>query len=99
MLASLLVTADAHLITLSDAFVGFVAPSKVYGCIESRRPILYVGSDRSDVDLLCRETVRLGQTPCDGHRALNFTAGTALPCPGCAACRPQLIPTARGGAA
>ena len=33
-LARLLVTPDAHLIALSDAFVGFVLPSKVYGCIE-----------------------------------------------------------------
>src|SRR5262249_5744224 len=39
-LASLLVTPDAHLITLSDPFVGFVLPSKVYGCIESGRPVL-----------------------------------------------------------
>lgn len=30
-------------------------PSKVYGCIELRRPILFVGSGQSDVDLLCRE--------------------------------------------
>ena len=54
-LASLLVAPDAHLITLSDAFVGFVLPSKVYGCLASQRPILFVGSRRSDVDLLCRQ--------------------------------------------
>jgi hypothetical protein len=54
-LASLLVTPDAHLITLSDPFVGFVLPSKVYGCIESRKPILFIGSSRSDVNLLCME--------------------------------------------
>ena len=52
-LASLLVTPDAHLITLSNEFVGFVLPSKVHGCIESGRPILFVGSERSDVHLLC----------------------------------------------
>ena len=52
-LASLLVTADAHLITLSDPFVGFVLPSKVYGCIASNRPVLFVGSKNSDVHLLC----------------------------------------------
>jgi hypothetical protein len=57
-LASLLVTPDAHLITLSDAFVGFVLPSKVHGCIASRKPILFVGSDRSDVHRLCSRTVR-----------------------------------------
>lgn len=52
-LANLLVTPDAHLITLSDAFVGFVLPSKVHGCVASHRPILYVGSEQSDVHRLC----------------------------------------------
>jgi len=56
-LAQLLVTADAHLITLSDSFVGFVLPSKVYGCVASRKPILFIGSARSDVHLLCSEGV------------------------------------------
>jgi hypothetical protein len=53
-LARLLVAPDAHLITLKDAFVGYVMPSKVHGCIDSGRPILFVGSAESDVDLLCR---------------------------------------------
>lgn len=57
-LASLLVTPDAHLITLRDAFVGYVLPSKVYGCIESAKPVLFVGSERSDVHLLCNERMR-----------------------------------------
>lgn len=57
-LASLLVTPDAHLITLSDAFVGFVLPSKVHGCIESGRPVLFIGSERSDVHRLCSEKMR-----------------------------------------
>lgn len=52
-LPNLLVTPDAHLITLLDPFVGLVMPSKVYGCIESRLPVLYVGSERSDVHRLC----------------------------------------------
>jgi hypothetical protein len=52
-LANLLVTPDAHLITLSDPFVGFVLPSKVHGCIASRKPVLFVGSDHSDVHRLC----------------------------------------------
>lgn len=54
-LARLLVTPDAHLITLRDSFVGYVMPSKVYGCIESGCDILYVGSEQSDVHLLCQE--------------------------------------------
>ena len=54
-LAGLLVTPDAHLITLSDPFVGFVLPSKVYGCIASGKPILFIGSSKSDVHLLAAE--------------------------------------------
>lgn len=45
-----------HFITLRDGFVGFAMPSKVYGCIASRRPILYVGSRDSDVHLLCSQS-------------------------------------------
>ena len=54
-LASLLVTPDAHLITLRDAFVGYVLPSKVYGCVASRKPVLYVGPEESDVQAVCRD--------------------------------------------
>ena len=52
-LPRLLAAADAHLITLRDEFVGYVLPSKVYACVESGAPILYVGSAESDVHLLC----------------------------------------------
>jgi hypothetical protein len=54
-LAGLLLSADAHLITLKDAFVGFVMPSKVYAILELRGPLLFVGSSDSDVDLLARQ--------------------------------------------
>ena len=53
-LARLLVTPDAHLVTLRDAFVGYVVPSKIYGCLASGRPLLFVGSAESDVDRLAR---------------------------------------------
>jgi hypothetical protein len=53
-LAGVLLSADAHLITLKDPFVGFVMPSKIYACLESGRPLLFVGSADSDVDLLAR---------------------------------------------
>jgi hypothetical protein len=59
-LPSLLVTPDAHLITLRDAFVGYVLPSKVYGCIRSGRDVLYVGSPASDVHRLCVDGVAPG---------------------------------------
>ena len=54
-LPRLLVTPHAHLITLKDAFVGYVLPSKVHGCIASGRPILFIGSEDSDVHLLCTQ--------------------------------------------
>jgi len=56
-LARLLVTPDAHLITLRSAFVGYVLPSKVYGCIASRRRVLFVGGEGSDVHVLCRSAI------------------------------------------
>lgn len=58
-LGRLLVTPDAHLITLRDGFVAYVIPSKTYGCIASGKDVLYIGSSESDVDLICRE----GQRP------------------------------------
>jgi hypothetical protein len=59
-LPRLLVAADAHLITLRDPFVGYVLPSKVYACLESRRDVLYIGSRRSDVHLLCSQGLAAG---------------------------------------
>jgi catechol 2,3-dioxygenase-like lactoylglutathione lyase family enzyme len=53
-LAGLLRAPHAHLVTLKDAFVGFVLPSKIYACVDSGRPVLFVGSADSDVDLLAR---------------------------------------------
>lgn len=53
-LPGLLRSPDAHLVTLKDGFVGFVMPSKIYACLESARPLIFVGSETSDVDLLAR---------------------------------------------
>ena len=44
-------------ITLRDEFVGYVLPSKVHACILSGRRVLFVGSERSDVHLLCAESL------------------------------------------
>lgn len=55
-LAGLLRAPDAHLITLKDRFVGYVMPSKIYACLESKRPLLFVGSDQSDIDQLARSS-------------------------------------------
>jgi hypothetical protein len=53
-LAGLLRAPNAHLVTLKDAFVGFVLPSKIYACVDSGRPVVFVGSAESDVDLLAQ---------------------------------------------
>ncbi len=55
-LAALLCSPHAHLIALKDSFVGYVIPSKVYACLESKRPIIFVGSADSDVELLSRSS-------------------------------------------
>jgi hypothetical protein len=56
-LAAVLLAADVHLIALEDRFVGLVLPSKVYACVASGRSVLFVGSEASDVDLICRQGV------------------------------------------
>ncbi len=53
-LAGLLKTPDAHLVALKDSFVGYVMPSKIYACIDSQKPVIFVGSAESDVELLAR---------------------------------------------
>jgi hypothetical protein len=72
-LPRLLIAADAHLITLRDPFVGYVLPSKVYACLESRRDVLYIGSRRSDVHLLCSHGLAAGYLQVD----VGDTAGAA----------------------
>ena len=57
LLPRLLVTPDAHLVTLRDELVGFVLPSKIYGCLQSGRTLVYVGSPRSDIHLLASQSL------------------------------------------
>jgi hypothetical protein len=54
-LAGLLLSADAHLITLRPGFSGIVLPSKIYACIQSKRPVIFIGPASSDVHLLCTQ--------------------------------------------
>jgi hypothetical protein len=72
-LAGLLLAPDANLVTLKDRFVGFVMPSKIYACLESRHPIIFVGSIDSDVDRLARRSgLSYWQVPCGD--AMGFAA-------------------------
>jgi colanic acid biosynthesis glycosyl transferase WcaI len=54
-LGRLLITPDAHLVLLGTSYWGYVLPSKIYACLESGKPILFVGPPESDVALLMRE--------------------------------------------
>jgi hypothetical protein len=54
-LGGLLMAADAHLVTLRTQFSGIVIPSKIYACLATRRPIVFVGPQSSDVHHLCLE--------------------------------------------
>jgi hypothetical protein len=71
-LPSILAAGDVHLITLRPEFVGIVLPSKVYSCISSRRPILFVGPPSSDVHLLCSQTSNLRYEQVDPGDVAGF---------------------------
>jgi hypothetical protein len=73
-LASLLAAADVHLITLRPAFSGIVLPSKVYACIASQRPILFVGPESSDVHLLCSQADNLSYARVEPGDPAGFAA-------------------------
>jgi glycosyltransferase involved in cell wall biosynthesis len=44
----LLASARVHLITMSPGWEGVVVPSKLYGCIRTGRPVLFIGPDNAD---------------------------------------------------
>lgn len=68
-LPGLLRAPAAHLVTLRDSFVGYVMPSKIYACLESGKPVLFVGSADSDVDLLARSaSPGYWRAPCGDSR-------------------------------
>jgi hypothetical protein len=64
-LCGLLKAPHAHLIALKDSFVGFVMPSKIYACLGSGKPLIFVGSADSDVHLLaCQSGLPYWRVPC-----------------------------------
>jgi hypothetical protein len=77
-LAGLLKAPDAHLVVLKDSFAGFVMPSKIYACLGSHKPLIFVGSANSDVDLLSRKSgVPYWRVSCGDPQGLS-TAFEAL---------------------
>lgn len=93
-LPRLLVTPHAHLITLRDEFVGYVLPSKVYGCLASGRSVLFIGSAASDVDLLCSQ--RLGARSSDSGESAAGARGGEPGRPGRATYRRVAVGDAAG---
>ncbi|HZY49331.1 MAG TPA: hypothetical protein VFE64_06090 [Devosia sp.] len=72
-LAGLLKAPDAHLVVLKDSFVGFVMPSKIYACLGSGKPLVFVGSADSDVDLLSRQSgVPYWRVSCGDPKGLSL---------------------------
>lgn len=59
-LPAILAAADVHLIALRKVFSGLVLPSKIYACLDTGKPILFVGPKSSDVHLLCSRAFRSG---------------------------------------
>ena len=51
-LPGVLMAADAHLVSLKEPFWGYVIPSKIYGCLATNRPVLYIGPAQSDLHAL-----------------------------------------------
>ena len=60
-LGELLSAADAHLVTLREASLGLMVPSKFYGIMGAARPTIYVGPPASEVGRTIDET-RCGTT-------------------------------------
>jgi hypothetical protein len=73
-LPSLLCAADAHLVTLRPAFAGIVLPSKIYGCLASRRPIVFVGPQTSDINAACLEHSAAGYRHVEPGDIIGFAA-------------------------
>jgi hypothetical protein len=45
---AMLASARVHLITMSPGWDGVVVPSKLYGCVRTGRPVLFMGPEQSD---------------------------------------------------
>ena len=70
-LPGLLKAPAGHLVVLKDAFVGFVMPSKIYACLASHKPLIFVGSEESDVNVLAHASkVPYWRVSCGDARGL-----------------------------
>ena len=44
----LLNSANVHLITMKSGWEGVIVPSKLYGCLKTKRPVLFIGPEDAD---------------------------------------------------
>ncbi len=68
-LGELLSAADAHLVTLREASLGLMVPSKFYGIMGAARPTIYIGPPASEVGRT------IGETHCGATIAIGDVDG------------------------
>src|SRR3989339_442185 len=71
--SALLYAATIHVITMQDGWEGVVVPSKLYGILYTRAPVLFIGPDDSDT---AREIKELGlgvvlPNGCGGNKVID----------------------------
>ena len=57
-LPTALAAAEVHLACMSDALLGLVVPSKIYGALAAQRPVLFLGPRTSEAALVILESGR-----------------------------------------
>ena len=57
-LSESLAAADVHLACMSDALLGLVVPSKIYGALAAQRPVLFLGPRASEAARVISESGR-----------------------------------------
>jgi colanic acid biosynthesis glycosyl transferase WcaI len=88
----LLASARVHLITMSPGWEGIVVPSKLYGCIRTGRPVLFIGPENADTAREIRRNDWGSVLPCGASGGDVAAAILAL------AARPTKTPTEQCGA-
>ena len=57
-LPAVLAAADVHLACMSDALLGLVVPSKIYGALAAQRPVVFLGPRASEAARVISESGR-----------------------------------------
>ena len=54
-LAYSLSAADVSIVSLNPKLTGFMVPSKIYGIMATKKPVIFIGSTKSDVSIVLRD--------------------------------------------